>query len=43
MQRMDGNNYPKNLYYKPEGRRNIRRPQTRWDDDFRKERTDQEA
>ena len=25
------------LYYKPEGRRNIRRPQTRWGDDFREE------
>ena len=26
--------YPKNLNYKPEGTRNIGRPQTRWRDDF---------
>jgi hypothetical protein len=28
----------KNLNYKPEGRRNIGRPQTRWEDDFREKR-----
>ena len=27
--------------YKPEGRRNIERPVTRWGDDFREEGTDQ--
>ena len=27
----------KNVNYKPEGRRNIRRPQTRWGDDLREE------
>ena len=26
--------YPKMLNYKPEGRRNIGRPQRRWEDDF---------
>ena len=32
---MDANRLPKNiLNYKPEGRRNIVRPQTRWEDDF---------
>jgi hypothetical protein len=31
--------YPKNLNYKPKGRRNIGRPQTRWEDDFREEGT----
>ena len=36
--------YPKkNLNYKPEERRNIGRPQTRWGDDFREEGTGQEA
>ena len=34
--------YPKNNY-KPEGRRNIGRPQTRWEDDFREEGTGQGA
>ena len=29
--------YQKNLNYKPEGRRNIGRPQTRWEDNFREE------
>ena len=29
--------YPKKLNYKPEGRRNIGRPQTRWEDDFREQ------
>ena len=33
---MDDNRLPKEiLNYKPEGRRNIGRPQTRWEDDFR--------
>ena len=31
------------LYYKSEGRRNIGRPQTRWEDDFREEGTGQGA
>ena len=31
--------YPKKLKYKPEGRR----PQTRWEDDFREEGTGQGA
>ena len=35
--------YPKKLNYKPEGRRNIGRPQTRWEDDFREEGTGQGA
>ena len=36
IQRMDDNRLPKKkiLNYKPKGRRNIGRPQTRWDDDF---------
>ena len=35
---MDDNRLPKkNLNYKPERRRNIGRPQTRWEDDFREE------
>jgi len=39
---MDDNRLPKkNLIYKPEGRRNIVRPQTRWGGDFRKEGTGQ--
>ena len=33
--------YPKNLNYKPDGRRNIGRPLTRWDDDFWEEGTGQ--
>ena len=34
---MDDNRLPiKILNYKPEGRRNIGRPQTRWGDDFRR-------
>ena len=33
--------YPKKNY-KPEGRRNIGRPQARWEDDFREEGTGQE-
>ena len=38
IQRMDDNRLPKTiLNYKPEGRRNIGRPQTRWEDDFREE------
>ena len=44
MQRMDDNRLPKkNLNYKPEGRRNIGRPLTRWEDDFWEEGTGQEA
>ena len=40
IQRIDDNRLPKKkLNYKPEGRRNIRRPQTRWEDDFREEGT----
>ena len=40
IQRMDDNRRSKkNLNYKPEGRRNIRRPLTRWEDDFREEGT----
>ena len=35
--------YSKNLNYKPEGRRNIGRTQTRWKDDFREEGTGQEG
>ena len=31
------------LNYKPEGRRNIGRPLTRWEDDFRDEGTGQEV
>ena len=35
---MDESRLPKNiLNYKPEGRRNTGRPQTRWQDDFREE------
>ena len=33
----------KNLNYKPGGKINIGRPQTRWEDDFREEWTDQGA
>ena len=29
--------YPKKINYKPEGRRNIGRPLTRWEDDFEEE------
>jgi hypothetical protein len=35
--------YPKNFNYKPEGRRNIGRPLTRWEDAFREEGTGQGA
>ena len=35
--------YPKNVYYKPEGRRNIGRPQTRSKVDFREEGAGQGA
>ena len=31
--------YEKNFNYKPEGRRNIGRPQTKWGDDFWEEGT----
>ena len=42
IQRMDDNSLPETiLNYKPEGRRNIGRPQTRWEDDFREEGTGQ--
>ena len=41
---MDDNRLSKKkLNYKPEGRRNIGRPQTRWEDDFREEGTGQGA
>ena len=41
---MDDNRLPKkNLNYKPEGRRNIGRPQMRWGNDFQEERTGQGA
>ena len=41
---MDDNTLPpKKLNYKPEGRRNIGRPQTTWEDDFRKQGTGQGA
>ena len=44
IQRMDDNRLPKIIFnYKPEGRRNIGRPQTRWEDDFREEGTGQGA
>ena len=44
IQRMDDNRLPKkNINYKPEGRRNIGRTQTRWEDDFREEGTGQGA
>ena len=33
--------YTKKLNYKPEGRRNIERTLTRWEDDFREEGTGQ--
>ena len=44
IQRIDDNRLPqKKLYYKPEGRRNIRGQQTKWEDDFREEGTGQGA
>ena len=45
IQRMDENRLPKKkkLKYNPEGRRNIGRPLTRWEDDFREEGTGQGA
>ena len=43
VQKIDDNRLPKKLNCKPEGRRNIGRPQTRWEDDFRKEGTGQGA
>ena len=42
IQRMVDNRLPKKKKYKSEGRRNIGRPQTRWDD-FREEGTGQGA
>ena len=43
IQRMDDKRLPKKkkLNYTPEGRRNIGRPLTRWEDDFREEGTGQ--
>ena len=41
--RMGDKRLPKNINYKPEGRRNIGKPQTRWGDDFWEEGTGQEA
>ena len=35
--------YPKYLNYKPEGRRNIGRPETRWGEDFREDGAGQGA
>ena len=35
--------YPKKCNYKPDGRRNIGRPLTRWEDDFQEEGTGQGA
>ena len=44
IQRMDDNRLPKtNINYKPEGRRNVGRPQKRWEDYFREEGTGQGA
>ena len=44
IQRVDDNRLPKKkINYKPEGRRNIGRPQTRWEDDFREEGTGEGA
>ena len=44
IQRMDDDRLSnRNLNHKPEGRRNIERPQTRWEDDFREEGTGQWA
>ena len=41
---MDDKRLPKkNFYYKPEGRRNIGRPLTTWEDDFQEEGTGQGA
>ena len=41
---MDDNRLPQeNVNYKPEGRRNIGRPQMRWEDDFLEEGTGQGA
>ena len=35
--------YPKKINYNPEGRTNIGRPLTRWENDFREEGTNQGA
>ena len=43
IQRVDDNRLTKKLNYKPEGRRNIGRPQTRWEDDFPEKETGQGA
>ena len=40
IQRMDDNKQSNKISnYKPEERRNIEKPQTRWEDDFREEGT----
>ena len=39
IQRMEDNRLQKKLNYKPEGRRNIERPQTKWEDDSREQGT----
>ena len=43
IQRVDDNRLPKKSEITTEGRRNIERPQTRWEDDFREEGTGQGA
>ena len=43
IQRMDDNRLPKKLKFKPEGRRDIGRPQTRREDNFWEEGTGQGA
>ena len=45
MERMDDNWLPKRkkLNYKPERRRHIGRPQSKWEDDFREDGTGQGA
>ena len=43
IQRMDNRRPKQKLNYKPEGRRNIGRLQTRWGDDFQEEGTGQGA
>ena len=42
-QRMMTTDCPQKLNYKPEGRRNIERPLTRWEDYFREQGTGQGA
>ena len=43
LQRRDDKQTTQKKNYKPEGRRNIGRPQTRWDDDFQELKTGQRA